>query len=166
MLRPVSLADIAVFETFYANSEVMSIRKFGVLTASAALLQLQNMVSHWRTHGFGLWAVLRRDTETFAGECGLRWLEDGTAVELSYGLLPAHRGKGLATEATRAAIDHGVNQLGLAQIVALSRDDNVISHRVLEKLGMRLQWHTPGQPFGLVQYALRRTVPSCKGMAS
>jgi len=97
----------------------------------------------------------------FAGECGLRWLEDGSEVELSYGLYPQFRGRGLATEAARAVLDFGVEVLGIECIVALSRGDNVISHRVLEKLGMALEWRQEKGIHGLVRYRyLRSNLPS------
>ena len=68
---------------------------------------------------------------------GLRWLDDGSDVELSYGLLPVHRGKGYATQASAAVIEHGFRVLGLPRIVAVSRRDNLVSHRVLYKCGMQ-----------------------------
>ncbi len=151
-LRPVRFEDTPAFVAFYADPEVMAIRKYGVLDAKAARHQVQRMLYHWSTHGFGMWAVEERSSREFAGECGLRWQEDGSEVELSYGLYPRFRGRGLATEAARAALDFGVEVLGLAHIVALSRGDNALSHRVLEKLGMALEWRKERGMHGLVRY--------------
>ena len=130
----------------------MAIRKYGVLDANLARVQVQEMLEHWVSNGFGMWVVEERSTGAFAGECGLRRLEDASDVELSYGLYTQFRGCGLATEAARAAIDFGVEVLGLERIVALSRGDNVRSHRVLEKLGMTLEWRKQIGPHGLVRY--------------
>lgn len=153
-LRPVRPRDAPAFEAFYGDPEVMAIRKYGVLEAEVARRHVRRMVEHWATHGFGMWVVEEQAGGEFAGECGLRWLEDGSDVELSYGLYTRFRGRGLATEAARAALDFGVETLGLQRIVALSRGDNIGSHRVLEKLGMVLEWRTAKGAHGLVQYCL------------
>jgi ribosomal-protein-alanine N-acetyltransferase len=151
-LRPVRAGDRPAFVAFYSDPEVMAIRKYGVLDAQGAGIQMQRMLEHWATHGFGMWVVEERSSRAFAGECGLRWQEDGSDVELSYGLYPRFRGRGLATEAARAVLDVGVKVLGLTCIVALSRGDNATSHRVLEKLGMALEWRKEKGIHGLVRY--------------
>jgi [ribosomal protein S5]-alanine N-acetyltransferase len=153
-LRPVEPGDTRAFEAFYSDPEVMAIRKYGVLDAAAARKQLATMLDHWTEYGFGMWVVEDKVDGEFAGECGLRWQEDASDVELSYGLLPRFRGRGLATEAARAALDFGIDVLSLARIVALSRGDNVKSHRVLEKLGMQLEWRREKGTHGLVRYLL------------
>ncbi len=155
-LRPVEPDDAGAFVAFYGTSEVMAIRKFGVLEPEAARAKLHEMLQHWETHRFGMWVVVYNPTDEFAGECGLRWLEDDSDVELSYGLLPPFRGRGLATEASRAALAYGADVLELNRIVALSRDDNAASHRVLEKLGMSLEWRKSSEPPGLVKFAVAR----------
>lgn len=151
-LRPVTLEDIEDFEAFYGDSDVMGIRKYGVLDVEAAGSQVREMVHHWQRYEFGMWVVEDRVTGEFAGECGLRWLEDRSDVELSYGLYPQFRGRGLATEAANAALDFGVGVLGLERIIALSRGDNATSHRVLEKIGMVLEWRSDEGVHGLVRY--------------
>lgn len=148
------MTDAPAFEAFYADPEVMAIRKYGVLDAASARGQVTGMVEHWSRHGFGMWVVEELASRELAGECGLRWLEDNSDVELSYGLYARFRGRGLATEAARAALDFGVGELGLERIVALSRGDNAVSHRVLEKLGMVLEWRKRKGAHGLVRYCL------------
>jgi len=148
----VTLEDVQVFEAFYGDPEVMEIRKYGVLDAETAARHVRGMVHHWQTHGFGMWVIEDRITSAFVGECGLRWREDGSDVELSYGLYPQFRGRGLATEAAKAALDCAAGVLGLERVVALSRGDNAISHRVLEKIGMTLEWRSDEGVHGLVGY--------------
>lgn len=151
-LRPVRHEDTSAFEAFYSDPQVMAIRKYGVLDAAAARDQVQGMLGHWAAHGFGMWVVEENSSGVFAGECGLRWLEDDSDVELSYGLYPGFRGRGFATEAARAALRFAVDVLGFERVVALSRGDNVKSHHVLEKLGMVLEWRKQKGPYGLVRY--------------
>jgi ribosomal-protein-alanine N-acetyltransferase len=154
ILRPVARDDLELFVAFYGDPSIMAIRKLGVLDAQGAARELDTLLEHWRRHGFGMWVVEERDSRRFAGECGLRWLEDDSDVELSYGLCPELRGQGLATEAARCVLEHGFTKLGLRRIVALSRGDNRVSHRVLEKIGMTLEWRRPVGHRGLVKYAV------------
>lgn len=142
------------FIAFYGDPAVMSIRKFGALDPARAGALFEQVMAHWDEHGFGLYAVAEGRDGRFAGECGLRWLVDGSEVELSYGLLPEFRGRGLATEAARAVLDTGRDGLGLSAVVALSRGDNRASHQVLEKLGMSLLWRREDTAHGLVKYRL------------
>ena len=53
----------------------------------------------------------RRPTQLI-GQCGLNHLPDGSDVELLYALSRASWGRGLATEAGRAALDHGFGPVG------------------------------------------------------
>ena len=142
------------FEAFYGDPEVMSVRKYGVLDRETARAHVETMLKHWQEHGFGMWVVTGRTDSTFMGECGIRWQEEGAEFELSYGLSPQFRGRGLATEAARAVIDHARGTLKLERVVAIARSSNHVSHRILEKLGMELISRNPfGRP-DLVKYLL------------
>lgn len=73
-------------------------------------------------------AVIDKATEQFVGWCGL------SGNELGYRLRRAWWGRGIATEAARACIDHAFAN-GVARVVASVHPQNVRSQRVLEKLG-------------------------------
>jgi RimJ/RimL family protein N-acetyltransferase len=79
---------------------------------------------------------------TLIGACGLE-LRDGPGgpgpvPELGYWLGLAHWGRGYATEAVRALIDHAFTDLELETLQAGARVTNPASRRVLEKCGF--QW--------------------------
>jgi ribosomal-protein-alanine N-acetyltransferase len=59
------------------------------------------------------------------------------AAMLGYAIGRRWWGRGLATEATRAAMEWAVTEYQLSRVWASSDVRNVRSHRVLEKLGMR-----------------------------
>jgi RimJ/RimL family protein N-acetyltransferase len=90
-------------------------------------------------------AVNRQDGEaTFAitrgadliGVCGVEPRE--TAPEIGYWLGAPYWGRGFATEAVRAVIDHAFGTLGHDTLQAGARIGNPASRRVLEKCGF--QW--------------------------
>jgi RimJ/RimL family protein N-acetyltransferase len=85
---------------------------------------------------------------------------DQPAGELSYWLLPAARGRGLALAAVRAMIDSVVPGLGLRSVVLDIEEGNLPSMRVAERLGAerrnpsRLETDRFGAPRTLVVYVL------------
>jgi ribosomal-protein-alanine N-acetyltransferase len=95
---------------------------------------------HFREHGFGWWAVELRETGEFIGMTGLSIPEFQAhfmpAVEIGWRLAPEAWGRGLATEAARAALDYGFDTLHLDEIVAMTVPANARSRRVMEKLRM------------------------------
>ena len=64
-----------------------------------------------------------------------------TVAHLGYTFDPAHSGRGYATEAARAAVDHAFDDLGARRVTAGAFVDNLASVKVLEKLGMRREEH-------------------------
>jgi RimJ/RimL family protein N-acetyltransferase len=70
------------------------------------------------------------------GACGLELRHD--LPEIGYWLGVPYWGKGYATEAVRALIDHAFDELGHDTLVAGARISNPASRRLLEKCGF--QW--------------------------
>lgn len=90
--------------------------------------------------GFGMWAVEERASGVLLGFVGLarpRFEASFTpCVEAGWRIAAGHHGRGLATEAARAALAFGFEQVGLDEIVAFTSPDNLPSLRVMAKLGM------------------------------
>ena len=158
ILRPFTMTDLDDLIPIYGDGEVMAIRKLGVQTAEQTAAELSGIVDHWRQHGFGLWAVIDRQDDTLLGECGLRYrdpvLAGDSEIEISYGLAKSAWGRGLATEASLAAMSFGFHVAGLTRIVAVAKASNHASHRVMEKLGMHPAetWERDG--LGRVKYTI------------
>jgi [ribosomal protein S5]-alanine N-acetyltransferase len=141
---------------FYGDARVMAIRKYGARDPEAAGAAVDLALRHWKEHGFGLFTVHDRGSDEFMGECGLRYLDDGSAVELSYGLFPRFQGRGLATEAALTCLEFGLKTLRLPTIVAFSRSTNTASHRVLEKIDMNFTGREDRGTHGVVRYEIGR----------
>jgi len=112
------------------------------LTRAETAEQLDRIIRHWDEHGFGLWAVVPREGD--AGCIGFVGLAIPSflpavlpAVEVGWRLAPAWWGRGLATEAARASVAYGFEELELRSIVSLIDERNVRSLRVAARLGMR-----------------------------
>ncbi|MDP2121338.1 MAG: GNAT family N-acetyltransferase [Hoeflea sp.] len=105
-------------------------------------------------NGFG-WAVAEdRETGAALGFTGLARIRDegviGAGVEIGWRYVPEAWGKGLASEAARALLAHGFDEMGLARIVAFAVTTNLASIAVMRRIGMAarpdLDFDHPGVP--------------------
>ena len=61
----------------------------------------------------------------------------GNLLEIGYALLPSERGKGYCTEAAQLMVDYLFLSKNIARIQATTHTKNVISQKVLEKVGFK-----------------------------
>lgn len=101
---------------------------------------VDRITAHWAEHGWGLWALERRDTGAFIGYTGLWPVTFEAAfeprVEVGWRLAAEHWHQGFATEAARAAVDHAFDVLGRPEVVSFTAVGNVPSQRVMQRIGM------------------------------
>jgi RimJ/RimL family protein N-acetyltransferase len=90
----------------------------------------------FKRSGYGIWAVRFAGDDALLGMCGLRQVEGRAWVEVLYSLRPRYWRRGLATEAARAVLSYGLEELELDRIVAAYDPQNVASASVLSRLGM------------------------------
>ena len=83
----------------------------------------------------GVWGVWERDTGELVGDSTLFFAAEHVEWELAYGVRRDRWGLGYATEAARACVNYGFENLALERIVADVEPQNVASIRVLEKVG-------------------------------
>jgi len=99
--------------------------------------------SHFRKRGFGLYAVELRQDHSFIGFIGLAVpflrAHFTPCVEIGWRLSADYWGQGLATEGAREVMRHAFERLGLEELVSFTVPANVRSRRVMEKLGMTYQ---------------------------
>jgi [ribosomal protein S5]-alanine N-acetyltransferase len=98
---------------------------------------LQSFLDHWQQRGYGVWAIFETHRSQMVGYCGLRYLESLNEVEVLYGLNRAYWGRGIATQAAKAAVLYGFNVANLDRIIAMALPDNFASRRVMKKAGLQ-----------------------------
>lgn len=154
-LRPATVDDL---EGWHAISGDAERTWFGETRSSLedARANLEKHARHQEEHGFALWVVELRKSGEVIGVTGLTHLAEGPEVEVGYRFLEGCWGKGYATEAARAAIAFGFDELGLERIVAVTEPGNRASRRVMEKCGLTFVGVTmyDGRPH--VKYAIAR----------
>jgi RimJ/RimL family protein N-acetyltransferase len=144
-LRPLRRGDLNAVVTLGADARVMN-SLGGTWSHAECRAWLERQLAHLEQHGYGRCLVTRN--ADFVGFVGLsrfdfdRGIVPG--VEVAWRLAFAEWGKGYATEAARAVLDHGFAQLGLREIIGVTQIDNARSRRVMDRLGMR---HAPDETF-------------------
>lgn len=89
------------------------------------------------------WAVCLKDSGKLIGNTYFQQQEPQEFLtwEVGYVFNPAYGSKGYATEAARAMLKLGFEQLHAHRIVAMCNPENSPSWRLLERLGMRREGH-------------------------
>ena len=94
----------------------------------------------YEKHGFGLWAVVLKETGEFIGDCGIslqpihgQWLP-----EIGYHIRKDHWRKGYASEAAAACIRLAFERFGYPRVYSYMNAGNVPSYRTAIKNGMSL----------------------------
>jgi ribosomal-protein-alanine N-acetyltransferase len=137
LLRPWGPEDARVVGAIYGDPEVM--RLYGnrePWDRERIERAVAKMIAHQCEHGFSPWALILKESGQIIGHCGLEHCPDTGEIEISYVLGRDWWGRGLATEAARAALAHGA------------------SIAILKKLGMTLDRTVPLFGHELLLYAI------------
>ena len=156
-LRPMAPADADAFERQWNHPEAGRFLWDGrPVSRETVEAVIASSAETFAMRGFGLWTAVLADGERVAGFCGLRIEADTGRLELLYGFDAEQWGRGLATEAARAALADAFARLDLPIVYAGTNPANAASCRVLERLGMRRieRRQTPIEE--LLIYALER----------
>jgi [ribosomal protein S5]-alanine N-acetyltransferase len=113
--------------------------RFLVRTTEEAEGKIRDRMALFDQRRLGKFPIFLKKTEEFVGTCGLEPFDlDGRSeVELGYRLCLGHWGQGYATEAARAVLRYGFEELHSTRIMAFVLAQNRASIRVLEKLGFQ-----------------------------
>ncbi len=139
VLRPWRSEDLPAFAAINADPRVMEFFP-KVLDQAESDAMTTRVRTHFERRGFGLWAIEvvgAVDFIGFTGLCVTGFEAHFTpCVEIGWRIAYDHWGRGYATEAARAAVKFGFQDLRLEEIVSFTVPDNLRSRRVMERLGM------------------------------
>jgi len=143
ILRPLALADApSIFE--YASNPNVS--RFTLWEPHQSIKDSESYIldyalPYYRKKTPEPWGIaLKANPGKVVGSVGLFWVsEKAKSMELAYALAEPLWGQGIVCEASRAAIDYCIRELGTNRIQAQCKVENVASARVMEKLGMKFE---------------------------
>src|SRR6266705_1015765 len=139
-LRHFRAADLEPYAALCADAEVMRyVGDRSVLSREDGWRQMAMLAGHWHLRGFGMWAVEERTTATFLGRVGLHFPDGWPDREVAWALARPYWGKGLAFEATRAALAHAFESLRWERAISPIASVNPRSARLAVRLGERFE---------------------------
>jgi ribosomal-protein-alanine N-acetyltransferase len=117
---------------------------------------VEESVASFESRGYGLWAVSPLAGEALLGFCGFWLFHEPPRLELLYGVAPAHWNRGFATEAARAVMRYGFEELSFERVEASTDAANAASARVMERIGMTFWKRELTDGLDTVYYAITR----------
>ncbi len=140
-------ADLGPLAAINADAEVMEFLPAPLDRGESDAL-VGRIEAGFEANGFGLWALELRGEGGLIGFAGLAVpgfeARFTPAVEVGWRLARHAWGNGYATEAGRAALGFGFEEVGLTEIVSFTSAGNARSIAVMERLGMT---HDPAEDF-------------------
>ncbi len=102
---------------------------------------LHRQRQRYTADGFGLWAVVLRETGEVMGDCGItrQRVEDDEVIEVGYHLARAFWHRGYAVEAAAGCLGWAFSNLDTDDVYAKVRDTNIASMNVAIRLGMTVR---------------------------
>lgn len=101
---------------------------------------LDNQIKRYDEYGFGLWAVIEKQTGEFIGQCGLTMqnFNGEQKLEIGYLFKKAYWHKGYATECAIACKNYAFEKLNADKVCSIIRDNNIPSQNVAKRNGMKI----------------------------
>ena len=96
-------------------------------------------LENYAKYGFGWWAMERKDTGTFIGDCGITMQNiDGEILpEIGYHIHKDHWRQGFGSEAAKAVRDWAFTNTELGSLYSYMTKDNTASYKTAEAAGLR-----------------------------
>lgn len=137
VMREMNQSDFASLCKILQDEETMYAYE-GAFSNTEAQDWLDRQISRYQKWGFGLWAVILKETGEMIGQCGLTmqpW-KDTEVLEIGYLFNRNYWHKGYATEAAVACKRYAFEVLKADEVCSIIRDTNIPSQNVALRNGM------------------------------
>ena len=144
LLRPLELSDAEAMFEMDKNPEV---HKYLWQNTSKKIEESVEVIKYvqnqYERNNIGRFATIVKETGEFIGWTGIKYIDDheenGNTNFYDYGyrLAEPFWNKGYATEASRAWLDYGFNQMNIKVMNAYTHAENGASNHILQKIGMQ-----------------------------
>lgn len=138
LLRKARASDARDFFEYASDPEVSKHSTWSAHQSLADTRQFINgILNHYQAHHVAPWGIEHKADRKFIGTCGFgNWITYHHRAEIGYALARPYWSQGYMTEAVRAVLSFGFDEMQLNRIEARCKLENIGSARVLEKAGM------------------------------
>ena len=138
-LREMNQEDFGSLCKILQDEEVMLAYE-GIFNDEEVQKWLSRQLERYKDDGFGLWAVILKESNEIIGQCGLTMQDcNGKMVlEIGYLFQKAFWHKGYATEAAIACKEYAFEELNADEVYSIVRDTNIASQNVAKRNSMTI----------------------------
>ncbi|KLU58742.1 anhydro-N-acetylmuramic acid kinase [Peptococcaceae bacterium CEB3] len=139
-LREMTIEDLPALSDILQDEQTMYAYE-GAMSDAETQEWLERQLWRYKEDGFGLWAVVLKETGKMMGQCGLSWQNaDGKRVlEIGYLLNRAYWHKGYAAEAAEGCKLYAFEALNADEVYSIIRDTNTASMNIAIRMGMTIR---------------------------
>lgn len=140
IIREMVQSDYDALCGILCDEEVMRAAYESAFNLEEAQNWLNRHLKRYEEYGFGLWAVVLKETNEMIGQCGLTmqgWREK-EILEIGFLFQKAYWHKGYATEAAIACKEYAFSVLNENRVYSIIRDTNIASQKVAVRNGMNI----------------------------
>lgn len=115
------------------------------------LTYIEMVRKQYDKNNIGRFATIIKATNELIGWTGIKYIDDHVEngktnfYDYGYRLNEKHWNKGYATEASKAWLDYGFNQMNIKEMNAYTHFDNGASNHVLQKVGFKFMEDYPDE---------------------
>lgn len=149
ILRRLSVNDVNEVFALRSNEECMKYIPRPICKNTDEALEHINLINTNIDENIGInWAITLKGYEKLIGIIGHYKIScENFRSEIGYMILPEYQNKGYVTEAVKAMLEYGFNQLNLNSIEAIIDPNNIASEKVLQKNGFKKEAHLTENQF-------------------
>lgn len=164
LLRKITQEDFDCWYAILSDAETM---RYYPAPYDAAGVQrwVDWTLNNYAQYGFGLWAVILKETDEFIGDCGITMqnINGQMLPEIGYHIHKAHWRKGYVSEAARKCMEYAFETLRFPAVYSYMNSENAASYGVAIKNGMQLVEEYEDAAHGKTRvYAITNTQWSAK----
>lgn len=140
IIREMVPSDLDALCKILCDEEVMCTAYESAFSIEEAQNWMNRHFRRYEEYGFGLWAVVLKETNEMIGQCGLTmqsWRER-ELLEIGYLFQKAYWHKGYATEAALACKEYAFSVLNASSVYSMIRDTHIASQNVAVRNGMKV----------------------------
>lgn len=138
VLREMTVDDYDALRAVLADSDIMQHYPYTFDEARVRNWIARN-VERYRIDGFGLWAVVLKETGEMIGDCGLTMqpINGQMLPEVGYHIRADHQRRGYASEAASACIRYAFERYDFPAVYSYMKHTNIPSAATAMKCGMK-----------------------------
>lgn len=111
-----------------------------IKTLEEATNYIENsLLRSYKENGFGFYKMSLKSSNEPIGAVGFLKRDYLDFPDIGYAILPEYENKGYVSEAAKAIVEYGKNNLKLQTITAITTEKNIASQKILLKIGLHLK---------------------------